>query len=142
LARGDLPTANRMLGYEYRLHGEVIHGRKLGRTIGYPTANIALPPDSPLIHGIYAVRVRIDSDWLPGVASFGTRPTFDNGPPLFETFIFDFDGDLYGKTIDIAIAAWLREERKFDGIAPLLTQMDADSRAARRILDSMPASGS
>jgi riboflavin kinase / FMN adenylyltransferase len=141
LAQGQLATANRLLGYEYRLSGDVIHGRKLGRTIGYPTANIALPPDSALRHGIYAVRVKrrgqqCSGQQLSGVASFGRRPTFDNGPPLFEVYIFDFDGDLYGETLDIALVAWLRDEMKFDGIEPLLRQMDADSLEARRILSA------
>jgi riboflavin kinase / FMN adenylyltransferase len=134
LSVGHLAEANRMLGYEYRLAGEVIHGQKLGRTIGYPTANIALPEDCPLPHGIYAVRTRIDGHWRNGVASFGRRPTFDNGAPLFEIFIFDFDGDLYGITIDVAVVARLRDEMKFDGIEPLLVQMDKDSAEARAIL--------
>jgi riboflavin kinase / FMN adenylyltransferase len=134
LSKGDIRRANRMLGYDFRLAGAIIHGQKLGRTIGYPTANIALPEDCPLPHGIYAVRTRIDGVWLDGVASFGRRPTFDNGAPLFEIFIFDFDGDLYGKMVDVAVVARLRDEMKFDGIAPLLAQMDKDSAEARTIL--------
>ncbi len=98
----------------------MVHGRKLGRTIGYPTANIALDPETGLKQGIYAVRMIVDGVSRPGVASFGTRPTFDNGPPLFETFLFDFSGDLYGRFVEIELHAWLRPEMKFDGIDPLL----------------------
>ncbi len=118
----------------YAITGEVVHGKKLGRTIGYPTANIALAPNTSLKMGIYAVRARLGGQNLTGVASFGTRPTFDNGPPLLEVFLFDFDGDLYGRELEVAFIAYLRAEMKFDGVDALVRQMDADSSAARRIL--------
>jgi riboflavin kinase / FMN adenylyltransferase len=136
LERGELGKANDLLGYSYAILGEVVHGRKLGRTIGYPTANIALEPDSRLCMGIYAVRLKRGNMLLPGVASFGKRPTFDNGPPLLEVFLFDFSGDLYGETVEVFFEAYLRPEMKFDGVEPLLHQMDKDSAEARRILSA------
>jgi riboflavin kinase / FMN adenylyltransferase len=134
LEAGDVPRANTLLHRPYAVIGDVIHGRKLGRTIGYPTANIALDPTTRLRHGIYAVRMRIGGIERPGVASFGTRPTFDDGPPLLEVFLFDFDSDLYGETVEVSFVAFLRPELKFDGVEPLIRQMDEDTREARRIL--------
>ncbi|MEX0841310.1 MAG: riboflavin kinase, partial [Xanthobacteraceae bacterium] len=87
-----------------------------------------------LKHGIYAVRVGLDGRRLDGVASFGRRPMFDNGSPLLEVFLFDFEGDLYGKTIDVAFLAWIRQEMKFDSIDTLVRQMDEDSARAREAL--------
>jgi riboflavin kinase / FMN adenylyltransferase len=134
LEAGDVPHANALLGHAYSILGKVVHGKKLGRTIGYPTANIALAPDTRLLQGIYAVRMWVGAERINGVASFGTRPTFDNGPPLLEVFLFDFDRDLYGQTVEVEFAAWLRPELKFDGVEPLVRQMDQDSDQARRIL--------
>jgi riboflavin kinase / FMN adenylyltransferase len=134
LEEGDLTTANALLGYSYSILGEVVHGRKLGRTIGYPTANIALEPNTKLRMGIYAVRMTVNGRSQPGVASFGKRPTFDDGPPLLEVFLFDFAGDLYGQMVEVAFEAYLRPEMKFDGVAPLVAQMDHDSLEARRLL--------
>lgn len=134
LAEGDCELANRLLGYEWYVRGPVIHGEKRGRDLGYPTANMALAPGTGLRHGIYAVRVRIDGAEHPGVASFGRRPTFDNGAPLLETHVFDFRGDLYGKVIDVAFVRYLRPEAKFDTLDALVRQMDADSATARAVL--------
>lgn len=134
LAAGDIAAANAMLGYEWFARGAVIHGQKLGRTLGFPTANIALEPGCALRHGVYAVRARLEGRVIGGVASFGRRPTFDNGAPLLEIFLFDFSGDLYGKTLDVAFVAFLREEMKFGGVEPLVAQMEKDSAEARRIL--------
>jgi riboflavin kinase / FMN adenylyltransferase len=134
LQEGDVATANALLGYSYAILGNVVHGRKLGRTIGYPTANIALDPDTRLRMGIYAVRMAFDGRTHAGVASFGKRPTFDNGPPLLEVFLFDYAGDLYGKEVEVAFEAFLRPEMKFDGVKPLIAQMDQDSLEARRLL--------
>ena len=107
-----------MLGGPWFVTGEVIHGEKRGRDLGYPTANIRLDKNCGLKHGIYAVRVGrgqgIDQVRLDGVASFGRRPTFDNGAPLLEVFLFDFKGDLYGATLDVAFIGFIREELKFD----------------------------
>lgn len=138
LSSGDIPRANTMLGYEYAVEGPVLHGRKLGRELGYPTANMALDEGNGLRHGIYAVRVRVDGKSHAGVASFGTRPHFDNGAPLLETHLFDFAGDLYGKVIRVAFMAYLRGEEKFDNLDALVRQMDADSAEARNILATKP----
>ena len=134
LASGDVATANRRLGHPFTLRGEVIHGRKEGRQLGYPTANIALPPGCGLATGIYAVAVKLDGIWRPGVASYGRRPMFDNGALLFETHVFDFSGDLYGRPLDLRLHGWLRPERAFPDLDALIRQMDSDSADARRLL--------
>lgn len=134
LEAGEPALANRLLGYEWFVRGPVVHGEKRGRDLGYPTANMALDPGCRLRHGVYAVRARIDGVTHPAVASFGRRPMFDNGPPLLETHVFDFAGDLYGKTIDVALVDYLRPEARFDGLDALIAQMDADSARARATL--------
>ncbi len=135
LEEGDINLATSLLGRPWRVNGEVVSGKKLGRTLGYPTANMELPPETALRHGIYAVRVqRADGTWHNGVASYGRRPTFDNGAALLETFIFDFSGDLYGETLGIEFFGYLRGEEKFDTVDALVAQMDKDSAAARALL--------
>ena len=136
LADGDLGTAARLLGYRPIVIAPVIHGEKRGRQMNYPTANQALGPDCRLRHGIYAVRVLVDGRWRGGAASYGRRPTFDDGAPLLETFVFDFSGDLYGRELQVALVAWIRPELKFDGIEALVRRMDEDCRVARDILAS------
>lgn len=131
LAEGDLDAAAGILGYRWFFSAHIRHGEKRGRELGYPTANMALDPDCGLRQGVYAVRVRIDGNSAGGVASFGVRPQFDNGAPLFETHIFDFSGDLYGRELDITPLAFLRGEARFDSIDALIAQMDADAQAAR-----------
>jgi riboflavin kinase/FMN adenylyltransferase len=138
LAEGEIAEATAMLGGPWFVTGEVIHGEKRGRDLGYPTANIRLDAECGLKHGIYAVRTEIGGRRIDGVASFGRRPTFDNGAPLLETYLFDFKGDLYGRTLDIAFIGFLREELKFDGIDALIVQMDDDSRRAHAILAAAP----
>lgn len=133
LARGDIAIANAMLGHRWRIDGEVVHGDKRGRLLGYPTANMVLAPDNQLKHGIYAVRIRIDGVWRPGVASFGRRPTFDDGAPRLETFVFDFSGNLYGRHLDVEFVGWIRGEEKFASIDDLIVQMNADSVLARQL---------
>ncbi|MEO0545575.1 MAG: bifunctional riboflavin kinase/FAD synthetase [Pseudomonadota bacterium] len=124
-----------LLGYRWTVSGIVVKGAQLGRTLGYPTANIKLPEGMTLAHGIYAVRLRrADGTLHNGVASFGRRPTFDNGAPLLETFVFDFSEDLYGEMITISLFEFLRGEEKFDGSEALVEQMDRDSDAARDVL--------
>jgi riboflavin kinase/FMN adenylyltransferase len=134
LALGDIRLANSLLGYRWRVEAEVVHGDKRGRLLGYPTANMLLAPDNRLRHGIYAVRVRIGGAWLPAIASFGRRPTFDDGAPRLESFIFDFGGDIYGQSLEVEFVDWIRAEQKFDTMAELIVQMDADSQMARNIL--------
>jgi riboflavin kinase / FMN adenylyltransferase len=134
LETGDITTANCLLGYRWFVRAEVRHGDKRGRDLGYPTANMRLPDDCRLHHGIYAVRAAAGGKIIDGVASFGRRPTFDNGAPLLETHLFGFSGDLYGQTIDVEFVGWIRGEEKFDGIEALIAQMDRDSVEAKRML--------
>ena len=138
LAEGEIADATAMLGGPWFVTGEVIHGEKRGRDLGYPTANIRLDKNCGLKHGIYAVRVGKGDRRLEGVASFGRRPTFDNGAPLLEIFLFDFDGDLYGQSLDVAFIAFIRDELKFDSIEALIRQMDDDSKRARERLAEAP----
>jgi riboflavin kinase/FMN adenylyltransferase len=138
LAEGQIADATLMLGAPWFVTGEVIHGEKRGRDLGYPTANMKLDRNCGLKHGIYAVRAGHNGKLHDGVASFGRRPTFDNGAPLLEVFLFDFRGDLYGATLDVAFIAFIRDELKFDGIEPLVRQMDDDSAKARAALAAAP----
>ncbi len=132
---GDMQRAERLLGKPYRMSGRVIPGQKLGRDLGYPTANVNLQRRQSAVMGIFAVRVSGLSDTpLDGVASVGTRPTFDGVKPLLEVHIFDFDQNVYGCYIHVDFVARLREERKFDSADALIEQMDIDSQQAREIL--------
>ncbi len=142
LAEGQLDEATTMLGGPWFASGEVIHGEKRGRDLGYPTANIRLDRDCGLRHGIYAVRVGrgrgANRVLIDGVASFGRRPTFDNGAPLLEVFLFDFHDSLYGETLDVAFIGYIRDELKFTEIDALVRQMDDDSQKARTRLQASP----
>src|SRR5437773_7825813 len=139
LAEGQIDDATAMLGGPWFVTGEVIHGEKRGRDLGYPTANIRLDKNCGLKHGIYAVRAGRGAERFDGVASFGRRPTFDNGAPLLEVFLFDFSGDLYAAALDVAFIAFIRDELKFDAIDALVRQMDDDSARARAALARDPA---
>ncbi len=135
LEEGDCATATRLLTRPFAIEGPVQHGDKIGRTIGYPTANIALDRYLRPRYGIYAVRGRLpDGRMLDGAANLGVRPTFDPPKELLEPYFFDFSGDLYGQTIEVALHAFLRPEMKFDSINALKAQMDADCRQARALL--------
>ncbi len=142
LAEGQIEDATQMLGGPWFVTGEVIHGEKRGRDLGFPTANIRLDNNCGLKHGIYAVRVGRgqgkDQVRFDGVASFGRRPTFDNGAPLLEVFLFDFKGDLYGAVLDVAFIGFIREELKFDSADALVARMDDDSARARAVLAAAP----
>jgi riboflavin kinase/FMN adenylyltransferase len=142
LAEGQIDEATVMLGGPWFVTGEVIHGEKRGRDLGYPTANIRLDRDCGLKHGIFAVRVArgrgANRVLVDGVASFGRRPTFDNGAPLLEVFLFDFHGSLYGETLDVAFIGYIREELKFTDVDALVRQMDQDSAKARAQLGAAP----
>ena len=138
LAEGQIGDATMMLDGPWFVTGEVIHGEKRGRDLGYPTANIKLDNNCGLKHGIYAVRVGLGDRRFDGVASFGRRPTFDNGAPLLEVFLFDFTGDLYGATLDVAFIAFIREELKFREVAELVRQMDDDSAKTKAALAAAP----
>ncbi|AVT83239.1 bifunctional riboflavin kinase/FAD synthetase [Rhodopseudomonas palustris] len=134
LEEGHIAAATEMLGGPWFVTGEVIHGDKRGRDLGYPTANIRLDPECSLKHGIYAVRVGRGGKYYDAVANFGRRPTFDNGAPLLEVFVFDFNEPLYGETLDVAFIAFIRDEEKFESIEALIRQMDDDSARARAAL--------
>lgn len=139
LGQGDVVEAAGLLGYRYSVEAPIIHGKQLGRKLGYPTANMELPPQTGLKPGIYAVRFRrADGTLHDGVASFGRRPTVEeDGPILLETFVFDFDDDLYGEICSVSFFAHLRDEAKFDGLEPLIEQMDRDAEEARAALSDV-----
>jgi riboflavin kinase / FMN adenylyltransferase len=139
LAQGDVVGAATMLGHWWRVGGIVRGGAKRGTGMGYPTANTPLLPGTALAHGIYAVRVYIDGRRHHGAAYLGTRPTFDDGAAVLETFLFDFEQDLYDKSIDIEFVAFIRGDRKFDTMAALVKQMDIDCAAARVALTAVAA---
>ncbi len=136
LAQGEVQAANALLGYHYRVAAPIIEGEKLGRTLGYPTANMSVPTETPLLHGIYAVRFFCaDGSVHDGVASFGRRPTVtDDGKPLLETYLFDFKDDLYDEHCEVAFVKFLRTEERFDGLDPLIAQMQIDEQNARAAL--------
>ena len=134
LAEGDVARAAMLLGHFWSVSGIVEHGKKLGRTLGFPTANLRLDPSCGLLPGIYAVRVVARGVTFGGVASFGRRPTFDNGALLLEVMLFDFSGDLYGETLTVAFVGFIRAEAKFASAEALVAQMQQDVRSARALL--------
>ena len=138
LAAGKVVEAAELIGAPWFVSGEVVHGEKRGRDLGFPTANLRLDASCGLKHGIYAVRAQIDGQLVDGVASFGRRPTFDNGAPLLEVFLFDFAGDLYGKTIEVAFIGWIRGEEKFVSIDALKRAMVGDVVRAKDTLARAP----
>lgn len=134
LRAGDFARAADLLGRPYAIGGRVVRGRQLGRTLGFPTANLRFPK-APALSGIYATWVHgvFDQPW-PSVSSFGTRPTVEGVEPLLEAHLFDFQGDLYGRHIEVEFVAKLRDEEKFQDLAALTHQMHRDADQARRIL--------
>ena len=139
LGQGDVKGAAQMLGWWWRVVGEVRGGARRGTGMGFPTANIAMTPGTALAHGIYAVRVHLDGECHAGAAYVGTRPTFDDGAPLLEVFLLDYDGNLYGREIGVEFIDFIRGDRRFDGIEALKEQMAQDCDAARKILAIAPA---
>jgi riboflavin kinase/FMN adenylyltransferase len=139
LAKGDVTEAAGLLGYRFTVEAPVVAGKKLGRTLGFPTANMALPASTGLAHGIYAVRFRrADGGMHDGVASFGRRPTVDaDGEALLETFVFDFTGDLYGETCAVSFFGRLRGEEKFASLDALVARMKRDDAEARALLSGV-----
>ena len=118
----------------YAVSGRVVSGQRLGRTLGTPTANIALEPTNRLAYGIYAVMARVEGRVFPGVASFGVRPTVDGGAPLLEVHLLDFEGDLYEREVEVEFIERIRDKRKFDSIGLLAAEMERDKERARAIL--------
>jgi riboflavin kinase / FMN adenylyltransferase len=134
LAAGRADEAAELLGYPWFVTGKVVHGDRRGRGLGFPTANLRLDPGCGLRHGVYAVRVEVDGTRFDGVANFGRRPMFDTGVVLLEVFLFDFTGDLYDRTLDVAVIAWIRPEFKFDAVDDLIHRMNEDCRIAEMAL--------
>jgi riboflavin kinase/FMN adenylyltransferase len=135
LAAGNLSRATSLLGRPYRMSGRIIKGRQVGRTLGYATANVDLRRRQSAVLGIFAVRVSgLSEGPVNGVASVGTRPTFDLVKPLLEVHLFDFNRDIYGEYIHVDFIAHLRGEKKFESIDELVAQMGKDTENARSIL--------
>src|SRR5215831_1061622 len=137
LARGDFERARRWLGRPWSMRGRVQPGRALGAQLGFPTANVPLERRRSPVAGIFAVRVRgVGEGERTGVASLGTRPTIGGSEALLEAHVFDFDGDLYGREIEVEFVARLRDEERFASLEALSRQMELDAAEARRILNS------
>ncbi len=136
LAEGDVAAAAEILGRYWCISGLVESGAGRGQGLGFPTANIRLEEGVTLKHGIYAVHAYVDGKKFKGAAYLGTRPTFDAGLPLLETFLLDFEGDLYGKTLEIEFVGLVREDAKFRSAEALTAQMAVDVAKARELLAS------
>lgn len=135
LKAGDMKRAAAILGRPFAIAGEVIHGDKRGRTIGVPTANVAMGDYMRPAYGVYATRTRLpDGRLIDGVANLGVRPMYPTGDPLLEVWLLDFSGDLYGQTVETELVAFLRGEMTFDGLDALKIQIDTDAVAARKAL--------
>lgn len=136
LADGNVAEAAANLGQWQAVNGVVLHGKKLGRTLGFPTANMELPPETALLPGVYAVWFRCEEGTIyAGVACFGVRPTVvDDGPLLLETTLFDFNGCLYGQYCSVFFVDFIRPEAKFADLSSLIAQMNVDAERARAIL--------
>lgn len=138
LAEGAVARASELLGRPYTLSGRVLRGQRLGRSLGFPTANLR-PPVPPALHGVFAVRVHgAGLQGHPGVANFGRRPTVNGSGWLLEAHLFDYDGNLYGRRLEVEFVERLRGEARFDDLAALTRQMQEDARQARRRLDRAP----
>lgn len=137
---GDMPLAERMLGYPYGFTAEVIHGDRRGRRLGFPTINQRLPQGTVWPrHGVYISLVQAEERLLPGVTNIGLRPTYAAGEIIAETHILDFDGDLYGKSVEVRLYGFLRDEHKFAGEAELVAAVQDNIRRAREWFASADA---
>lgn len=135
LTEGDLTLVEQLLGQPYRLCGRVVHGERLGRTLGFPTANIPLRRSKPPLQGVFAVWLHGVGDApLPGVANVGQRPTVDGSEQRLEVHLFDFRGDLYGRLVTVEFVRRIRAEQRFDSLEALRRQIIDDSAAARACL--------
>ena len=135
LGQGDMKTAAKLLGRPYRMSGKIVKGERVGRTLGYPTANVDLRRRQSAVMGIFAVRVHgLEGGPHDAVASVGSRPTFAGTKPILEVHLFDFDEDIYGEYIHVDFIAWLREQEKFDMVEDLVAQMDVDADNAKSAL--------
>lgn len=134
---GNIELATDLLGRYYMLNGMVIHGDKRGKKIGYPTANLKPEHPNKIIpkDGVYAVKVRVDSEWYKGMMNIGTRPTFeDEEKRALEVHIFDFDQEIYGKAVQVRFVERIRDEKKFDGVEELKAQLEADKERSKSAL--------
>jgi riboflavin kinase / FMN adenylyltransferase len=135
LVAGDTGTATRLMSRDFAVEGVVRPGDKRGRELGYPTANMVLGDYQRPRYGIYAVRATLDDgSEHPGVASLGVRPTFDPPTELLEAHLLDFEGDLYGRKIEVALHAFIRDERRFENVDALVAEMKRDEAEARKLL--------
>ena len=133
LESGDVVTANALLGENFFLLGEVVKDRQVGRTLGFPTANVLYPSDKfPLKKGVYETQICVGNDTYRGITNYGARPTFDNDVVLTETYLDGFEGDLYGKTIKIEFVRYLRDIQKFDSVDGLKQQLTQDIGRVRK----------
>lgn len=132
LKNGDVEQVNQLLTHPFFVMGEVYADRKIGRTIGFPTANIPYPAGKfPLRIGVYETRVCVDGKTYKGITNYGARPTFADETVVTETYLDGFDGDLYGKTLNVEFVRYLRNVQKFDSINDLKAQLDEDLRRVR-----------
>lgn len=138
LKEGKLKTANKYLGYEYMLNGLVVNGKKLGGSIGFPTANIHIEEDYKLIPktGVYVIRTHINGLVYFGMMNIGFRPTVDGKHQTIEVHIFDFDGDLYNKKLCVSLLYFLRDEQRFDSVNHLIVQLKKDKESALKYLQN------
>ncbi|MDD4602416.1 MAG: riboflavin kinase [Bacteroidales bacterium] len=136
LAQGNIHKVNELLGFQYQIHGVVIHGNHLGRKLGFPTANLKMPPNTPLQigYGVYAVIVTFTGNSYPGLVNIGTRPTFNGRNIGIEVNILDFNGNLYGKTLTLSFVDRIRDEKKFDSQNDLTRQIQQDKKEAVKLL--------
>ncbi|SFV35591.1 bifunctional riboflavin kinase/FAD synthetase [Hyphomicrobium facile] len=134
LAQGDVKGAAHVLGSPWRVAGRVVGGAKRGTDMGYPTANLPMPKGTTLGHGIYAVRAYFDGIPHDAAAYLGTRPTFDDGMPVLEVYLFDFSGDLYGREMEVEFIDFIRGDRKFRSVEELVAQMDEDIAKVQAVL--------
>ncbi len=141
LMEGNIPEANRLLGRPFALEAEVVYGKQLGRELSFPTINQQFPEDQMVPkNGVYAVLANVDGCWIPGTANVGRQPTVDGKTILSETYLLDFDGDLYGKTITLRFFTYLRPERKFSSLEELTEAIRRSVQETRRYFDAHPES--
>ena len=134
LQEGRVEEARRFLGYSYLAFGQVVEGDKRGRTIGFPTANLALPPEKALPLGVFAVRAESPTGRFEGMANVGPRPSYPDAPPALEVHLFNFGGDVYGQTLRVSFEHFLRGQKKFSGLAELTAQLTEDKKSAEKVL--------
>ena len=137
LAEGDVFAANEMLGRPYAVFGEVLHGKKLGRTLGFPTMNL-IPPTQKLLpaYGVYVTKTNVDGQWFDGITNIGLRPTVDSDKQVsVETHLFAYEGDLYGKQVEVQFLEFLRPEKKFPDVESLKAAMHEDFVKAKELLE-------